>query len=73
MPSPHSFPASWPFDLAVIGGGIAGSAIAREASLHGKRVILFEKNTFALDPTLPYTNISTSKYTATLSHAKPGY
>ena len=46
MPSPHSFPASWPFDLAVIGGGIAGSAIAREASLHGKRVILFEKNTF---------------------------
>ncbi len=34
------------FDVAVIGGGIAGAAVAREAALQKKRVILFEKNTF---------------------------
>ena len=38
--------SSWPYDVAVIGGGIAGAAIAREACLRNKRVILFEKNTF---------------------------
>lgn len=34
------------FDLAIIGGGIAGAAIARDAALRGLSVILFEKNTF---------------------------
>ncbi len=34
------------YDIAIIGGGIAGAAIAREATLQGKKVILFEKNNF---------------------------
>lgn len=34
------------FDVAVVGGGIAGAGIARDASLRGLRVVLFEKNTF---------------------------
>lgn len=34
------------FDVAIIGGGIAGAAAAREASLRGLRVVLLEKNTF---------------------------
>ena len=34
------------FDVAVVGGGIAGAGIARDASLRGLRVILFEKKTF---------------------------
>ena len=34
------------YDLAVIGGGIAGAGIARDAALRGLSVILFEKNTF---------------------------
>ena len=34
------------FDIAVIGGGIAGAGIAREAALRGLRVVVFEKNTF---------------------------
>ncbi len=34
------------FDVAVIGGGIAGAGIARDAVLRGLDVILFEKNTF---------------------------
>jgi len=34
------------YDIAIIGGGIAGAAIAREATLQGKKVILFEKSTF---------------------------
>lgn len=32
------------FDVAVIGGGIAGAGIARDAALRGLSVILFEKN-----------------------------
>ncbi|MDA9101311.1 FAD-dependent oxidoreductase [Omnitrophica bacterium] len=35
-----------PFKLAVIGGGIAGAGIARDAAMRGIRVVLFEKNTF---------------------------
>jgi glycerol-3-phosphate dehydrogenase len=34
------------FDLAVIGGGINGAAIARDAALRGMRVILLEKRDF---------------------------
>src|SRR4051812_27932007 len=34
------------FDLAIIGGGIAGAAIARDAALRGFKTVLFEKNTF---------------------------
>jgi glycerol-3-phosphate dehydrogenase len=37
---------STPYDIAVIGGGIAGAAIARDAALRGLSVVLFEKNTF---------------------------
>jgi len=35
-----------PFDLAIVGGGIAGAAIARDAALRGLRVALFEKSKF---------------------------
>ena len=34
------------YDIAVIGGGIAGAAVARDAALRGLSVALFEKNTF---------------------------
>ena len=34
------------FDIAIIGGGIAGAGIARDACLRGLRTVLFEKNTF---------------------------
>src|SRR3989338_1889368 len=34
------------YDVAVIGGGIAGAGIARDASLRGLKVVLFEKNRF---------------------------
>ncbi|KEO60784.1 glycerol-3-phosphate dehydrogenase/oxidase [Thioclava indica] len=35
------------FDIAVIGGGITGAAIARDAALRGLRVVLVEKEDFA--------------------------
>jgi len=35
-----------PFDVAVIGGGINGAAIARDAALRGLKVILLEKEDF---------------------------
>lgn len=34
------------YDIAIIGGGIAGAGLAREAALRGATVVLFEKNTF---------------------------
>ena len=34
------------YDIAVIGGGINGAGIARDAALRGLRVILLEKNDF---------------------------
>ena len=34
------------YDIAVIGGGIAGGAIARDAALRGLRAVLFEKTRF---------------------------
>src|SRR5476649_2611360 len=36
-----------PFDVIVVGGGVTGSGIAREATLRGLRVALLEKNDFA--------------------------
>lgn len=35
------------FDIAIIGGGINGAGIARDAALRGLKVILLEKNDFA--------------------------
>lgn len=35
-----------PFDLIIIGGGINGASIARDATLRGLHVCLIEKNTF---------------------------
>src|SRR6187549_3335416 len=35
------------FDLLIVGGGINGCAIAREASLHGLKVLLVEKDDLA--------------------------
>jgi glycerol-3-phosphate dehydrogenase len=35
------------FDLAVVGGGITGAAVARDAALRGMSVLLVEKNDFA--------------------------
>lgn len=39
--------ASESFDLAIIGGGITGAGIARDAALRGMRVALFEARDFA--------------------------
>jgi glycerol-3-phosphate dehydrogenase len=36
-----------PFDLVVVGGGITGAGIARDAALRGLRVALFEKGDYA--------------------------
>ena len=36
-----------PFDIVVVGGGITGAGIARDAALRGLRVALFEKSDFA--------------------------
>lgn len=50
---PHSRPASLAaleqetFDLVVIGGGITGAGIAREAALAGRRTALLERDDFA--------------------------
>jgi glycerol-3-phosphate dehydrogenase len=46
VPSPRRS-ASEPFDLAVIGGGITGAGVARDAALRGLNVILFEREDFA--------------------------
>jgi glycerol-3-phosphate dehydrogenase len=45
------------FDVAVIGGGINGVAIARECALAGKRVLLIEKHDFAAGTTSRATRI----------------
>jgi glycerol-3-phosphate dehydrogenase len=37
---------SAPFDIAILGGGITGAGIARDAALRGLRVALFEKSDF---------------------------
>lgn len=40
-----------PFDLAVIGGGMAGAGIARDAALRGYRTLLLERTDFAYGTT----------------------
>ncbi len=35
------------FDVAIVGGGINGTGVARDAALRGLRVVLFEKNDLA--------------------------
>ena len=39
------------FDLIVVGGGVNGSGVARDAALRGLRVALFEKDDFAIGAT----------------------
>ena len=39
-------PSDMIYDIAIIGGGIAGAGIARDASLRGLSVVLFEKSFF---------------------------
>ena len=41
------------FDLIVVGGGIMGSGIARDAALRGLDTLLLEKEDFACGTTLP--------------------
>jgi glycerol-3-phosphate dehydrogenase len=46
--SPHRLPGSGSsYDLLVIGGGITGAGIARDAALRGLHVLLVEKDDFA--------------------------
>jgi glycerol-3-phosphate dehydrogenase len=45
------------FDVAVIGGGIIGCGIARDAALRGLRVALFEKQDFGSGTTAASTRI----------------
>ncbi len=46
-----------PFDVIVIGGGINGAAIAREAAVRGLRVALFEQNDFGFGTTWRSTRL----------------
>src|SRR5918999_586854 len=45
------------FDVAIVGGGIIGSGIARDAALRGLRVVLFEVRDFGSGPTAASTRI----------------
>ena len=47
MPSGLDRLQTAPVDLAIIGGGIQGAGMAREAALRGLSVALFEKGDFA--------------------------
>lgn len=45
------------FDLAIIGGGITGISLAREAAVRGLRVVLFDRGDFGAE-----TSSATTKY-----------
>lgn len=45
------------FDVAVVGGGIVGCGVARDAALRGLRVVLFEKHDFGSGTTSTSTRI----------------
>ena len=47
MTSSEALTAIPPFDIVVVGGGITGAGIARDAALRGLRVALFEKDDYA--------------------------
>lgn len=47
MPPTLAALAAAPFDVLVIGGGITGAGVARDAALRGLRVALLEKDDFA--------------------------
>ncbi len=56
----HTGPVQWPvYDLIIIGGGINGTGIARDAALRGLTVLLLEKNDFGS---------GTSAYSSRLIH-----
>ena len=45
---PRAFPSSQgPLDVLVIGGGIVGSGVARDAAMRGLRTMLVDANDFA--------------------------
>jgi glycerol-3-phosphate dehydrogenase len=46
-----------PFDLAIIGGGIIGAGVARDAALRGLNVLLVEKEDFACGTTSRSTRL----------------
>ena len=48
---------SEPFDLAIVGGGISGVAIAHEAASRGLRVALLERHDFASGTTTASTKL----------------
>ena len=59
-PTPNSRPAALAgecFDVVIIGGGIIGAGIARDAALRGLRVALFEKADFGSGTTAGSTRL----------------
>src|SRR4051812_14915490 len=56
-PNPRPPLPQQPFDVAVVGGGINGVAIARECALAGKRTLLVEQHDFASGVPSPSTRI----------------